>query len=488
VIRDDYTDKIFSTRAVAPDVAADRGYRRYGKGDHATVIQVDPKLDDPELAGWLRAALRDSGGWVLPKWEVMSDHPVFGETPYAQLRPDRPAMAKPTAHDHDGMLHHHRDDLKLQRRRGKNRGRCYCGLTHDDPRPPFKRVLQWPGGTGEHALLPGQPPKVERSWHQRPLPRRSRREHEASLCEWATVPDGSWMDGLVVRKDRQKLVRDDGKKLVPTGHLHPDTGEIVVPIKGPHVHLEWAKYLYVKGGDRAKRLSTHPSVRETEYAAPEGLFFFVIEGTLKLDAVVSAGWPGIESGSVTLWNVYGEDNIDGYAYGTFRGYQELQSFASRYLEGIPTAVVCDSDWADNWMVREQVDRAVTLLEGCGVPAVGCAPPPGADLRWRHPVTDWPMHQKQGVDDFLAIFRPEDRHDALLDGLVVREPAVDDAPGLEAAARDAAGNSRGVETHRRLLRELGRRATDSGVVPWRRKALAYAIRRSEGALSAMWGDA
>lgn len=262
----------------------------------------------------------------------------------------------------------------------------------------------------------------------------------------------------------------------------------MVPLVGPHTHLEWAKYLYVKGGGRAKRLSTHPRVRKREYAATEeGLFFFVIEGTLKLDSVVSAGWPGIESGSVTLWDAYGEDEIDEYAYGRFRGFEELRSFASRYLQGVAVPVVCDSDWADNWMVREQVDAVVAVLADCGVEAVGCAPPPGRPLGWKNPLTDWAMHQKQGIDDYLywdaerdAPRLSEQRHDALLD-IVVREPVVDDAPGLEYAVRRASGRADAQETDRRLLRELGRRTTDSGIVPWRSEALAHTTRRNERTL-------
>jgi hypothetical protein len=86
-----------------------------------------------------------------------------------------------------------------------------------------------------------------------------------------------------------------------------------------------------------------------------------------------------------------------------------------------------------------------------------------------------------VDDFLASFEEEKRHDALLDGLLVRESTVQLAPALEAAARDSARRSDGVETNRRLLLEVGKRATDSGVLPWRRKVLAEATRRSTSAV-------
>jgi hypothetical protein len=248
--------------------------------------------------------------------------------------------------------------------------------------------------------------------------------------------------------------------------------------------LDWAKYVYVKGRGKAQRLGTHPWVRDKwRYSAPEGLFIFVIEGTLKLDAVVSAGWPGIEAGSVTLWNAEVWDELavpppeveDNGLY--VKHVRELEEFARLHLRGVPTAVVCDSDWAENWLVRAQVDAAVQILASCGVPAVGCAPPPGCELCWDDPLTGYPKRAKNGVDDWLAsaIELGGDPHDAMLD-LIVREDGKDDAPGLDAAVDRASARADGRETARRLLRDLGRRATDSGVVPYRENAIAASIER------------
>ena len=223
-------------------------------------------------------------------------------------------------------------------------------------------------------------------------------------------------------------------------------------------------------------------MRSSGYAASEGVFFFVIEGTLKLDAVVSAGWPGIESGSVTLWDAYVEepeaeweigDFGEVYLEGGMVGYSELEEFAHRYLQGVPTAVVCDSDWAENRLVRDQVNQAVALPAGCGVAAVGCAPPPGEHRGWTHPFTGQPMRAKLGVDDYLAQFDPRQRHDAVLD-LHVRD-AKADPPGLEAAVRRAAEKKAGEEIHRGLLRELARDST-SGLVEYRPTVLARRLNR------------
>jgi hypothetical protein len=446
--RDDYTDPVFAKRAVLAEVAAARGYRRYEKGGRATVCAVDERL--LEDAGWLSRALI-VGGWAIPKLAPMPDHPVFGWQPYAQLRPDRPVMVRYKVHDHDGMLHRHRDE-----------GRCQCGENHT--RKPVKRVA-WPSR------------ELVWSWYQLPLRGLERLKHEASTCDWADVPEGLVLPVPIIDK------RAHGKVLVPTGHLHPDTGEVVVPVEGRHAHLEWAKYLYVPGEGKAQRLNTHPWMLEKQFAAPEGLFTFVIEGTLKLDSVVSAEWPGIESGSVTLWDAYAEEDEaeweqgdlgEMYLTGGTFGYSELEEFAGEHLTRTPTAVICDSDWAENPLVRKQVDKAVQQLANVGVPAVGCAPPPGRSLGWEHPVTGRLMQVKQGVDDYLATFSRLQRHDALLDLHVRDEQA--HPPGLMAAVQRAVENPRGAAIHKGLLSELARDAMQDGLVEYRRSSLAKRLER------------
>ncbi|MFL5916740.1 MAG: hypothetical protein ACJ752_14060 [Gaiellaceae bacterium] len=461
-----FTSKVFPSRAIRPITAGARGYLQYAARDYETIRKADPRLLEPEFKHWLRSALQ-APGWVMKKYALMPDDPVFGSDPYAQLRPDWPVMARTYGHAHDGMLHRHRDDEKLQRRKGKSRGRCYCGQVH--LRPPFKRS-EWPLPVGRKA-------KVTLEWYQPPIPNRD--DHEASTCDWAKVPMDIKLPCLIL--DERPVADDPTLReiLVPTGHLHPDTGETILATDKPHTHLSWAKYLYVKGERKAQRLNTHPDVRSSGYAPdPEtGLFVFVIEGTLKLDSVVSAGWPGIESGSVTVWDARGTEYVadevdDDLTIGRAFGVRELERFAERYLQGVPTAVICDSDWAENAMVKAQVDAAVAILAGCGVPAVGCAPPEGEALGWNSPLTGHPKHAKRGIDDWLAEHDEHERHDALLD-LVVREDGVDDAPGLPDAVGQASRYSNARQTDAKVLRDLGRRATDAGSLVYRRAHVAKA---------------
>ena len=158
--RDDYKDEVFTSRAVAPDVARERGYRRYAAGPQGrgVILSVDSRLD--ESPAWLSRALV-VGGWVIPKTTLMPEHDQFWSTPYAQLRPDRPVMARRSVHRHDGMRHKHRDD-----------GRCQCGEMHTGP--PVRR-----------SRPPYGPQDVWSDWYQPPLGKKARARHETSVCDWA---------------------------------------------------------------------------------------------------------------------------------------------------------------------------------------------------------------------------------------------------------------------------------------------------------------
>jgi hypothetical protein len=456
--RDNYKEAVFTSRAVAADVARDRGYRQYLAGETRVVLGVDFRLDEDR--DWFASAMK-AGGWVMPKHAPMPDHPVFGWRPFAQLRPDHPLKPRRVTHRHSGLMHRHRDAAELAGRKG----RCWCGEVH--LYKPIKRRIK--------DDRPDRPEWVTRTdWYQPPYGAEDRLRHERSLCEWADVNvERIIREQFGVRvKVLDERVREDGTRqvLLPTGHLHPDTGDQVVPVGKIHTHLDWAKYLYVKGEGGAQRLSTHPWMLRDNFAAPEGLFFFVIEGTLKLDAVVSAGWPGIESGSVTLWDAYDEDPVDEGAGAI--GYHELADFATRHLEGVPTAIVCDSDWSENRLVREQVDKAVRVLRDAGVDAVGCAPPPGDPLNWTFE-DGTVLYKKQGVDDYLAAEKKARRHDLLLD-MPIRLTETTEA--MERHAKRSSDRSDGQATDLSLLHELIGDAGTDGLVSYNRGSLAERMGR------------
>jgi len=463
VSRADYTADVFADRAVTPDVAAARGYRRYGIADKQTVADVDARLlHTPSDPGWLDRVLT-APGLAMPRPALVPADPAF-PTPYAQLRPDWPVNAKLGGHDHKGFRHRKFDDPELARRDGV----CFCGQRHK--RPPL--LSAWPE--------PGKRP----DWYERPLSRKELYDHEMKACDWVRLKPE-----VAEKVPLPPLACDlDGKLLFPTGHIDPRTGRTVVPLEGRHLHLDWAKYVYAPGQGRAARISTHPRVRAAGYATPEGVMFLALEGVLKCDAIVSAGWPAIETGSVTLWRSEAEwvtgfgDEEEGPEYAGI--LNELAEFAERYLQGVKVAVVCDSDWIVNDRVRRQVKQTVALLAECDVEAVGCAPPQGDPLGWVDPRTGLERHEKLGVDDYLARERDDgrDTHAALLQ-MPVQEPGPDEA--LEALiaelaeVRGAGGRrprSDGLNTVRLLLHELQERGGPAGITAYAATELEEAIGR------------
>lgn len=294
--------------------------------------------------------------------------------------------------------------------------------------------------------LPGRP---ARHWaRHRGLGAMARREHERSVCE-AFDPTKAYHP----RALRAVVPHPDGDFL-PTGHLHPATGQEVVPIGADHRHHREAKYLYTPGGT-ARRLGTNPLVLERGWGTPDDLFVFVMEGTLKMCAVAEAGYPVIDAGSVTLWNgtraVWDDAPWDpDFSYLGDRLEREIDAFARLHLGGRTVAVICDSDWNENDNVREETDHVVRILEGHGARAVRCAPPSRP--------ADHPEGPKRGIDDWLG-----EGHD-LLD-IRVPGPAdlTPDHPML-AHIRRADGRESATD----LALDMGRRADERGIVAYRPK--------------------
>lgn len=118
----------------------------------------------------------------------------------------------------------------------------------------------------------------------------------------------------------------------------------------------------------AKRLDVHPHaiplIRERQRV------FFVIEGCLKADAILSQGEAAFSVPSVTLWDA-----------------PELAAFATEYLLGKFIVIVPDADWQRNGAVITQALLARTFLRRLGMEAVVAAPPVDSGHK--------------GVDDFLA---------------------------------------------------------------------------------------
>lgn len=464
---------IFTPRGVADDVRAERCYERYGRGDWKNATRADGRLVNHR--DWLVKTLA-APGYAMPRPSVWTLWSVGGDDhfprPYMQLRPDWPVAAKRVCHTHERFMH--------------EPGDCACGEHHD--RPPV--IYSEPDESGEWR-------PAGRRWLEQ-MSHRAREQHGRKTCDWQRVPR-EVVDELAAL-GMEPLGFDGEKHLWPTGHLDPRTGELVVPLDGFHTHLSWAKYRYAPGVGKAAGLSSHPRVIAGGFAAPEQrVIFLALEGVLKCDSIVSAGWPAIEVGSVNLWRREVEVDLGEYEVGVgpdgevevFGGVpellivDELTEWAATFAapQGARVAVVADSDWATNLNVRRQVALVVDALQAAGVDAVGCAPAYefGEALGWDD-ADGIPMHSKLGVDDYLGALAETDRHDALL-AMPVQLPG---SPEALNAYVERLGNVRtpsgrkprsdGLSTARLLMQELQRTAGPTGRVEYRASELAEKMGR------------
>jgi hypothetical protein len=138
-----------------------------------------------------------------------------------------------------------------------------------------------------------------------------------------------------------------------------------------HCHVPQGKYLFCPGRDYAKRLDVHP------LALPlfdrVGRVFFVIEGCIKADAVLSQGEAVFSVPSVTLWDA-----------------PELPAFIDTYLQDKEVVIVPDADWYENGAVMTQAMLCRSFLRRHRIEALVAAPP-----------IEGVKDGIKGVDDFLA---------------------------------------------------------------------------------------
>lgn len=452
------SEDIFTKRGITPGgrVAHARGYRPYPAGDGA--FEAWKEIDGRLLRmprGW-QTAIKAHPGWAMPRHAVMPDDPTFGVDPVAQLRPEEPvSLTPPWGHDHDGMTH-----------RAQN---CPCGFRHRADRFG-NRVL----GKVRHSQRIYTGPAFD-PWRQAPI-------------------------------TGEALARHLAKDVMRGGHSD-ENGRIVIRTEGIHVHSRVAKYVFTANvlndpeldpelASSARRLDTNPLIRASGYVAPEGLFILCLEGQLKTDAVVEAGWPAVGVPSVTLWDVernpddddldfeleVGDFSEECWVGGPSGPVHELHRFAWDHLRGTPTVVIVDSDWSTNEAVRKQAEYVVGRLKTWGVPAIAAAPPEGPCTGFNDPVTGRRLREKRGIDDWLGevlskeldiegLAPFEARHEALLRCVARPErieiPAM---PGAEARLR-AALHPQAVPSALAAVRDLASRVDVDGYAAARTEEMA-----------------
>jgi hypothetical protein len=172
---------------------------------------------------------------------------------------------------------------------------------------------------------------------------------------------------------------------------------------------------------------------------------------------------------------------------------ELVEFAERYLRDRPVAVVCDSDWDANDLVREQTTRVANLLGPYVGEVFACAPPEGEPYGWRHPVTKVAQRKKRGADDWLGEHARDDRHDAFLEigrfeiaqpaTLMANDPRLLVAPGNHRRPR-----ADGRQTTVDVVRMMGELASPDGIAPFALHTLAERLDRPASRVQAAYARA
>jgi hypothetical protein len=388
---DPRTKHLFTKRGIDPasDVVRERPYTEYRAGDAEVLYAVDPKYGDelrPGQVRWLEGMLAQRDGVIMSRHRGLSDSPEA----WAQIRP-----------------HREKGDPGLLNRK----------FSHRHPWAYIHRHVRsvWPGVPGE-GIAPDDP----------------RAEHivttGAGGGDFRVAPHPR-RDGVMVRQTNSRRWLDSHERNHPIGpadvpselradlalgEMHPHwwdwtahltTSEFAeqhdpeLKAGERHVHEEYAKYLYPpsakdedgkpipgSGKERSAGIDVHPLAEDLLDRGGRRVFY-ALEGILKNDAILAAGEPVFNTGSVTLWLP-----------------DELREFARKRLVRFDEVVIIpDSDWHSNPQVSRQANRVADLLLREGLDVRIAAPPadcPGGAVCTCKDRAARQDH-KLGADDFLG---------------------------------------------------------------------------------------
>jgi hypothetical protein len=324
----------FNDHGISPEVRKGRPYIRWTKDDRGPVRKAYEDLPRGSR-GFMSGIAGQSDGLV-----IVRHAPPGLDLPhvYAEIRPDEPVVTGP------GTWHYHPSDPSGDAPEHPKRYRTYtlehmrkCGHIErdkknpDDHRGVNREDVHMHTPRAKYVFPPG--PKKAIYWYH---------DHEEKYA------------GKTDKRD---------------AHVQRYHGG--VDQSGRHSHVRM-----VKDEDQslARKLDVHPLALPMFETAER--VFFVIEGCIKADAILSAGEAVFSVPSVTLWNA-----------------DELPAFAAKYLQGKTVYIVPDSDWAEKNEVFTQAMYCRTFLRKLGIDALIAAPPPDE--------SGDKQDDKQGVDDFLG---------------------------------------------------------------------------------------
>ena len=322
-------EKFFLDRGVSPEVVAARPYIRYTVDDRSSVRVAYRGLSPGQRAYMTKLAGR-SDGFVITRHAP----PGLGLAPvYPELRPDVPvATGPPTWHFHPSVRSIeppvHPQTGRLLRARQIH--------TAQAMRNHIERTHHGVNDEGVHC-----------------------HEHEAkyTFCPNRSVEERWWHD-----HDEQYAGKAE-ERAAHVGRWHGG-----VDGSGRHAHVSKVKD---RRGGLARRLDLHPLA--VDPLESRSRLFFVLEGCIKADAVLSQGEAVFSVPSVTLWEA-----------------PELKAFAERFLKEKTVFIVVDADALVKGEVMTQAKLCLSFLRRCGVYAYVALPP-----------ADRLAEGIKGVDDYLG---------------------------------------------------------------------------------------
>ena len=384
------TEQFWIDHAISPEVRTARRYDRWAPTPNglALIEEVYAGLDKKHQIGEALAIAKQSRGWIIRR-----HRPARIDVPpiYPELRPHVPVVTKPpTKHWHgDGEppagLH------KNSILRGKpKQAHLWKKMSKDDREAgrsaPPRDVVEHEFKNQSTGLMIGRHSgtNTEAAHYHQEDAKYTFIPNGYHDVDWAHTHERRLVeqfdDGLT-RYRRWEGYKDETRrnKHVEKWHAEPKKKEKLK--RGPvgdtderHTHLWHTKN---REESIAMRIDVNPLAENLLQRSD--VAFFVIEGCLKADAILTAGAAVFSVPSVTLWDA-----------------DELETFAKEYLKGKTVVIVPDADWAKNPAVVTQALLCQSRLHqfGLGVTTYVAAPPVD-------PVTEKPLAGK-GVDDFLSL--------------------------------------------------------------------------------------
>jgi len=413
--------------AISDEVGQARPYIRWIKSDREPIRVAYDGIWPGALRYMVTLAGKEDG-WIITRHAPPELDGLAHIWP--EIRPDRKVRTGPPA------LHYHGDPAKAD-----------AAIARFQAWKVKEALVRHPGRKPK-------PPKVEdRSRKPRTVKRHINRGRDPKRCEpddhrghntsrwqpWHATKRPMSADEVHYHEDLGKYLFAPAPKVPWNGtHEHADferAWERARHVKrwhdghdvdGCHRHVDQKLLVKDRDSNFAKRIDLHPLAVAKLRAAQR--IFFVIEGCLKSDSILSTGAAVFSVPSVTLWNA-----------------PELDQFVRRYLLGKEIVIIPDADWFKNSLVLTQALLCRSWFRKRGFHAVVAAPPiAGLEVE----------PEIKGVDDFLAV-----PGNTLADlDVIDREPAEGIRGFVEAHARRCDGADRDKKVLRALSLHAGRDGT------------------------------